>query len=104
MTGPANYVQSAPVSGPAPVVPIQPGGGWAVRLELLWGRVRRKYLRRGRPGYVAPARAARRGGCPGCPPDVIDPRDLKLCANPCGYWFPAPADPLAWGAPGPTHP
>jgi phosphatidylserine decarboxylase len=27
---------------------------------------------------------------------VIDSRDLKLCANACGYWFPAATDPFAW--------
>jgi phosphatidylserine decarboxylase len=96
MTAPASHEQSAPVSGPAPVVPIQPGGGWAIRLELLWGHVRRKYLRLVRPGYVARALAARRGECPGCPHDIIDSRDLKLCANACGYWFPAATDPFAW--------
>jgi phosphatidylserine decarboxylase len=89
-------LQSARVVGPAPVVSIQPGGGWPIRLELLWGRARRKYLRLVRPGYVARALATRRGECPGCPHDVIDSRDLKLCANACGYWFPAATDPFAW--------
>jgi phosphatidylserine decarboxylase len=96
MIAPAGYQRAAPVPGPAPAVPIQPGGGWAVHLELLWGRARRAYLRRVRPGYVAQALAARRGECPGCPHDVIDSRDLKLCANACGYWFPAATDPFAW--------
>jgi phosphatidylserine decarboxylase len=27
---------------------------------------------------------------------VIDSRDLKLCANVCGYWFPPATDPFAW--------
>jgi phosphatidylserine decarboxylase len=27
---------------------------------------------------------------------VIDSRDLKLCANACGYWFPPATDPFAW--------
>jgi phosphatidylserine decarboxylase len=49
-----------------------------------------------RPSYVARALAARRGECPGCPHDIIDSRDLKLCANACGYWFPAATDPFAW--------
>ena len=78
----------------SPVVSIQPGGGWVVRLELLWGRLRRAYLRRMWPGYVASALAARRGECPDCPHDVIDSRDLKLCANACGFWF--PIDRFAW--------
>jgi phosphatidylserine decarboxylase len=96
MTAPANHQQLVPAFGPAPVVPIQPGGGWAIRLELLWGRVRRKYLRLVRPGYVARARAFRRGECPRCAHDIVDSRDLKLCANECGYWFPAATDPFAW--------
>ena len=95
MTVPVSHELSAPVSQPAPAVPIQPGGGWAVRVELLWGRLRRQYLRRVRPGHVARALAARRGECPDCPHDVIDSRDLKLCANACGYWFPAATDPFA---------
>jgi phosphatidylserine decarboxylase len=96
MTAPATHQRSAPAFGPGAVVPIQPGGGWAIRLELLWGRARRKYLRLVRPGHVARALAARRGECPGCPHDVIDSRDLKLCANACGYWFPPATDPFAW--------
>src|SRR5687768_2844048 len=96
MSAPLGHELSTPVSRPAPAVSIQPGGGWAVRLEFLWGRVRRTYLRRVRPAYVARARGARRGECPGCPHDVSDSRDLKLCANACGYWFPAATDPFAW--------
>jgi phosphatidylserine decarboxylase len=96
MTASASHQQSTPALGPAPVVSIQPGGGWAIRLECFWGRVRRKYLRLVRPGYVARALAARRGECPGCSHDIIDSRDLKLCANACGYWFPAATDRFAW--------
>jgi phosphatidylserine decarboxylase len=96
MTVPVSRLQSAPVVGPAPFISIQPGGGWAVRLELLWGRLRRRYLRLMRPDYVVRALAARRGECPDCPHDIIDSRDLKLCANECGYWFPAATDPFAW--------
>lgn len=96
MTFPTTHPRTAPVVGSAPMVPIQPGGGWVIRLELLWGRMRRTYLPLVRPGYVARALAARRGECPGCPHDVIDSRDLKLCANACGYWFPAATDPFAW--------
>src|SRR5262249_7619913 len=65
----------------------QPGGGWVVYLELAWGRLRRRWLRLLRPGYVARMRAARRGDCPGCPHDVIDDRDLKFFRNVCGYHF-----------------
>jgi phosphatidylserine decarboxylase len=96
MTTSASHQQSTPAFGPAPVASIQPGGGWAIRLECFWGRVRRKYLRLVRPGYVARALSTRRGECAGCPHDIIDSRDLKLCANTCGYWFPDAVDPFAW--------
>src|SRR3954463_16349381 len=95
MTALANHRQSAPVSGRAPAVPIQPGGGWAIRLELLWGRAHRKYLPLGRRGYVARSLADRRGECPGCRHDIIHSRDPKLCANACGYRFPTMTDRFA---------
>jgi hypothetical protein len=78
---------------PANIRGAQPGGGWVVRLELAWGRVRRRLLRFMRPGYVARMQTLRRGECPGCPHDVLDPRDLKFCGNVCGHWFPAADDP-----------
>jgi phosphatidylserine decarboxylase len=40
--------------------------------------------------------ALRQGDCPGCPHDVVDPRDLKLVRNVCGYWFRPEDDPYAW--------
>jgi phosphatidylserine decarboxylase len=86
----------APKALPENIRSAQPGGGWALRLELAWGRLRRWWLRLARPGYVARLRAARRGECPGCPHDVIDDRDLKFFGNVCGYHF-APEDaPAAW--------
>jgi len=85
-----------PKALPANVRSAQPGGGWVVALELACGRLRRRWLRLVRPGYVARMRAARRGECPGCPHDVIDDRDLKFFRNVCGYHF-APADvPRRW--------
>lgn len=66
---------------------VQPGGGWAMALELAWGRVRRAWLRGFRPGYVREMLAKRQGECAGCPHDVIDARDLKFTRNVCGYWF-----------------
>jgi phosphatidylserine decarboxylase len=96
MIAPASPQQSTAVVRPVAAVPIQPGGGWAIRLEFLWGRVRRKYLRLVRPGYVARALITRRGECPDCPHDVIDSRDLKFCTNACGYWFAHATDPFAW--------
>jgi phosphatidylserine decarboxylase len=73
---------------------VQPGGGWLVSLELVWGKLRRAWLRRWRPRYVERRLAERRGECVGCPHDVIDARDLKYVRNVCGYSF--ARDPFAW--------
>src|SRR5262245_12176893 len=86
----------APKAMPANIRSAQPGGGWVVRLELAWGRLRRRWLRLARPGYVARMRAARQGECPGCPHDVIDDRDLKFFRNVCGYHFAAADVPRRW--------
>jgi phosphatidylserine decarboxylase len=67
-----------------------------MRLELAWGRWRRAWLRGVRPGYVKRMLALRRGECPDCPHDVVDPRDLKYFRNVCGYWFSPADDPFAW--------
>jgi phosphatidylserine decarboxylase len=67
---------------------VQPGGvGFFGRCELAWGRLRRAFLRRLRPGHVEHWRKLRQGDCDGCQHDVIDPRDLKYVCNVCGYWF-----------------
>lgn len=76
---------------------VQPGGeGFFVRIELGWGRLRRRLLRRFRPGYVRDMEQKRRGHCPDCCHDVIDSRDLKFCRNVCGYWFEAADDRYRW--------
>jgi phosphatidylserine decarboxylase len=75
---------------------VQPGGGWCVDLEARWGAARRAYLRTFRRGYVRAMNAKRQGQCPACPHDIIDPRDLKLWRNTCGYWFRAEDDRFAW--------
>lgn len=75
---------------------VQPGGGWGMRLEQAWGRLRRAVLRRLWPGYVARMLAKRQGDCPDCPHDIIDPRDLKYTRNICGYWFHPEDDPFRW--------
>lgn len=67
-----------------------------MRLELAWGRFRRAWLRRCRPGYVQRMAALRQGHCPDCPHDIIDPRDLKFYRNVCGYWFRPEDDPFRW--------
>jgi phosphatidylserine decarboxylase len=86
---------TAPLT-PAPVTSIQPGGGLCFGLEQAWGRCRRAWLRRFRPGYVARMTERRRGACPGCPHDIVDPRDLKLVRNVCGHWFGPEDDAFAW--------
>jgi phosphatidylserine decarboxylase len=88
--------QLPPTRTPSPITSIQPGGGLCFSLERLWGRFRRACLRTFRPGYVARMAALRQGECPGCPHDVLDPRDLKLVRNVCGYWFRPENDPFAW--------
>src|SRR5262249_25543329 len=75
---------------------VQPGGGFCMGLELAWGRLRRGWLRRFRPGYVRRMAEKRQGDCPGCSHDIIDPRDLKFCRNVCGYWFRPEDDPFRW--------
>src|SRR5262245_50082972 len=75
---------------------VQPGGGWIMSLELAWGRLRRGWLRRVRPGYVRRMADKRQGECPNCPHDIIDPRDLKYVRNVCGYWFHPEDDPFRW--------
>lgn len=81
---------------PPEITSIQPGGGFCMRVELLWGAGRRWYLRTFRRGYVQRMAALRRGEPRGCPHPVLDPRDLKFYRNQsaCG-WDPAD-DPFAW--------
>ncbi len=79
-----------------PITSIQPGGGFCFALERAWGRCRRGWLRRFRPGYVRRMAQLRQGHCPNCPHDIIDSRDLKLYRNVCGYWFRPDDDPFAW--------
>jgi phosphatidylserine decarboxylase len=67
-----------------------------MNLELAWGRWRRAWLRRLRPGYVRRMAEKRQGHCPDCPHDIIDPRDLKYCRNVCGYWFREEDDAFRW--------
>jgi phosphatidylserine decarboxylase len=67
-----------------------------MNLELAWGRLRRAWLRRFRPGYVRQMAGKRQGDCPNCPHDIIDPRDLKFTRNVCGYWFREEDDRFRW--------
>jgi phosphatidylserine decarboxylase len=79
----------------SPISSIQPGGGFCFALERAWGRCRRAWLRRFRPGYVRRMAQRRQSHCPDCPHDILDPRDLKLCRNVCGYSFGPEDDPFA---------
>src|SRR5437667_6816236 len=74
----------------------QPGGGLCRDLELAWGRLRRAWLRRFRPGYERQMAQKRQGHCPDCPHEIIDPRDLKFYRNVCGYWFREEDDRFGW--------
>ena len=81
---------------PETVRSVQPGGGVCYQIELLWGRGRRWYLKKFRPGYVARMAALRRGEASGAPHEILDPRDLKYCRNLCQCdWDPAD-DPFGW--------
>jgi phosphatidylserine decarboxylase len=81
---------------PAPISSAQPGGGFFMGLELVWGRYRRAFLRRFRPDYVKQMAEKRQGDCPNCPHDIIDTRDLKYFRNVCGYHFRTEDDGFAW--------
>jgi phosphatidylserine decarboxylase len=79
---------------PTPPTGVQPGGhSLATHLEVAWGRLRRAFLRRFRPGYVRHMAELRQGQCADCCHDVIDSRDLKFCRNVCGYHFGPDDDP-----------
>jgi len=75
---------------------VQPGGGACYRIELAWGRLRRGYLKRFRPGYVRRMAELRQGDPSGAPHELVDPRDLKYCRNLCSAdWHPGD-DPFRW--------
>jgi phosphatidylserine decarboxylase len=91
-------IQTPSTGRPTSTAPasVQPGGGFCMSLELAWGRVRRAWLRRFRPGYVRRMAEKRQGRCDNCPHDIIDPRDLKFWRNVCGYWFRPEDDRFRW--------
>ena len=78
------------------VTSIQPGGGICMRIELAWGRLRRRYLKIFRRGYLARMEATREGGANRCPHEVLDPRDLKFYRNQGGYRWKPEDDPFVW--------
>jgi phosphatidylserine decarboxylase len=73
----------------ADVRTVQPGGGPVAALALAWGRLRRAWLRAGRPRYVRELEALRTRQCPGCTHDVVDGRDLLWVQNVCAVRLPA---------------
>ncbi|MCS7304169.1 MAG: phosphatidylserine decarboxylase [Thermoguttaceae bacterium] len=82
---------------PAEITGVQPGGvGWCARMELAWGRVRRWYLKRFRPGYVRRMAELRRGSTEGAPHEILDPRDLKYCRNVVQCDWAPEHDPFRW--------
>ena len=80
----------------AKLTSIQPGGGPIFRLELAWGRLRRRYLKTFRPRYLVRMRMKRRGDFNGCPHEVLDPRDVKFFRNQGGYFWRPQDDPFTW--------
>ncbi len=90
--------RSTPEPLPAGLDSVQPGGGVCYRIELAWGRWRRWYLKRFRPGYVRRMAERRQGSAEGAPHEILDPRDLKYCRNQCMCdWLPGD-DPFGWRA------
>lgn len=81
---------------PEDFVSVQPGGGICYRVELAWGRWRRWWLKRFRPGYVRKMESLRKGDPTGAPHEILDPRDLKFCRNRCACWWEPKDDPFWW--------
>lgn len=75
---------------------IQPGSGLCFRIELLWGYVRRAYLKTFRAGYVRRMAALRLRDPSECPHEVLDPRDLKFYTNVCGQVWAPEVDPFRY--------
>ncbi|MAT14821.1 MAG: phosphatidylserine decarboxylase family protein [Planctomyces sp.] len=73
---------------------IQPGGGVVIKLEMLWGKFRRTWLKIFRKGYVRRMQELRKGSVNPCPHDVLDPRDLKFYQNQEGYYWEKEDDPF----------
>ncbi|MCA9041564.1 MAG: phosphatidylserine decarboxylase family protein [Planctomycetaceae bacterium] len=73
---------------------IQPGGGVVIKLEMLWGKWRRTWLKIFRRGYVKRMQELRKGSVNPCPHDVLDPRDLKFYQNQEGYYWEEQDDPF----------
>ncbi len=81
---------------PENIKSTQPGGGMGMQVELLWGRWRRWYLRRFRPGYVERMARLRQGDVKDASHEILDPRDLKYCRNQCTADWEEADNPFAW--------
>ena len=75
---------------------IQPGGGVVMSIELAWARLRRRYLRSCRPGYVRRMLSVRQGERGQLPFDPVDSRDMKYYRNQNSYWWADADDPFVW--------
>lgn len=85
-----------PIALPDNIASVQPGGGFCYRLELIWGRWRRWYLKRFRSRYTQTMADCRRGSTRGAPHEILDPRDLKYCRNLCTCYWERSDDPFVW--------
>jgi phosphatidylserine decarboxylase len=81
---------------PANITSVQPGGGFCYRVELVWGSMRRAYLRSFRKSYIRRMAELRTGSTDGAPHEIYDSRDLKYSANQCTARWPAEHDPFTW--------
>jgi phosphatidylserine decarboxylase len=88
--------RSTPEPLPDTFVSAQPGGGVCYRLELAWGRWRRWWLKRFRPGYVRRMAELRRGDPGGAPHEILDPRDLKYARVRCRCEWDEADNPFRW--------
>jgi phosphatidylserine decarboxylase len=95
-TAESTPARATPLPLPENIASIQPGGGVCCRVELAWGRWRRWWLKKFRPGYVARMAALRRGDQAGAPHEILDPRDLKFCRNRCQCDWAEADDPFRW--------
>ncbi|MBB3205994.1 phosphatidylserine decarboxylase [Rhodopirellula rubra] len=86
---------AVPAMDPA-VKSIQPGGGVVMAMELAWGRARRAYLRKFRPGYVSRMADRRQGERGDLTFDPVDSRDMKYYRNQGSYWWADADDPFLW--------
>ncbi len=88
--------RASPQPLPPEITGVQPGGGVCYQVEMAWGRLRRWYLKRFRPGYVRRMAALRRGSADGAPHEILDPRDLKYCRNLVTCDWDEQDDPFRW--------